>query len=64
MSKKINLIIFYSLILFSTYCAIRIGIHWDELNIIQFGEDRLKYIFSLGSNKDFQNQSHRFLFVD
>ena len=56
MSKKINLIIFYCLILFSIYCAIRIGIHWDELNIIQFGEDRLKYIFSFGSNKDFQNQ--------
>ena len=56
MIRSRNQIIFYLLVLFLAYCSLNVGIHWDELNIIQFGEDRLKYIFTLGSNRDFESQ--------
>ena len=56
MTKKVNQIVFCILILYLIYCSLNIGIHWDELNIMQFGEDRLKYLFSLGSNTDYLNQ--------
>lgn len=56
MSNKIDKIILYLLIFFVVYCSFNIGLHWDQLNIIQFGQDRLNYIFSLGSNKDYLEQ--------
>lgn len=56
MTKKANQTVLCILILYLIYCSLNIGIHWDELNIMQFGEDRLKYIFSLGSNKDYLEQ--------
>ena len=56
MTKKVNQIVLCILILYLIYCSLNICIHWDELNIMQFGEDRLKYLFSLGSNTDYLNQ--------
>ena len=49
MTNKINNIIFYLLIVFSIYCALIIGISWDELAHIDIGNERLKYLFSFGS---------------
>ncbi len=56
MTKKVNALVLCSLILFLIYCSLNIGIHWDELNIIEFGNDRLKYIFSFGENNDYSKQ--------
>ena len=44
MSNKIDKIILYLLIFFLVYCSFNIGLHWDQLNIIQFGQDRLNYV--------------------
>ena len=41
--------IIYLLIIFSYYCALSIGIYWDELFDITIGQERLKYIFSFGN---------------
>ena len=49
MTNKINNIILYLLITFSIYCALNIGISWDELAHINRGNQRLKYLFSFGS---------------
>ena len=56
MTKQVNTLILCSLVLFLIYCSLKIGIHWDELNIIQFGNDRLKYLFSFGENEDYAKQ--------
>ena len=49
MKNKIDNYILYSLILFSVYCAVIIGISWDELDHLAEGNRRLKYLFSFGS---------------
>ena len=49
MTNKINNIILYLLIIFSIYCALMVGMSWDELGHIQGGNRRLKYLFSFGS---------------
>ena len=41
-------IIFFIFIFFSIYCALTIGIHWDIFTPLKSGNDKLKYIFSLG----------------
>ena len=41
-------IVFYSLIIFGLYCALTIGISYDEIYHHESGERRLKYLFSLG----------------
>ena len=47
--KKIYInVILYSLILFSIFSAILIGIGWDEGAIVAIAKLRLKYLFSLG----------------
>lgn len=47
--KKIYInVILYSLILFSIFSAILIGIGWDEGAIVVIAKLRLKYLFSLG----------------
>ena len=48
MINKINNIVLYVLISFSIYCALIIGISWDELAVIERGHERLKYLFSFG----------------
>ena len=49
MKNKIDNYILYSLILFSVYCAVIIGISWDELDQLAEGNRRLKYLFSFGT---------------
>ena len=49
MKNKIDNYILYSLILFSVYCAVIIGISWDELDHLAEGNRRLKYLFSFGT---------------
>ena len=48
MGNKINNIILYSLIVFSIYCALTIGLSWDELDHTAEGNKRLNYLFSFG----------------
>ena len=58
--KKIYINVFlYSLVLFSLYSAIIIGIGWDESTTIQMGKLRLKYFFSLGL-QDYQSDPFSF----
>ena len=60
MTNKINNIIFYLLIVFSIYCALIIGISWDELAHIDIGNERLKYLFSFGSYDHLDYRDHKF----
>ena len=48
-NKNLKILLISLLVLFSYYCSIIIGISWDELFEINRGQDRLKYLFSLGS---------------
>ena len=49
MVKKIEIYILILLFSFVFYCALIIGISWDEIFEMTRGEERLKYLFSLGS---------------
>ena len=49
MVKKIEIYILILLFSFVFYCALIIGISWDEIFVMTRGEERLKYLFSLGS---------------
>ena len=61
MPKKIELSIIVILFIFVFYCALTIGIPWDEGFEMTRGKERLKYIFSLGSYKIYWNyQSEEF----
>ena len=48
-NKNFQLGIITILIIFSYYCSLTIGISWDELFEINRGQERLKYILSLGN---------------
>ena len=48
-NKNLKIFLIFLLIIFSYYCSVIIGISWDELFEINRGQDRLMYIFSLGS---------------
>ena len=49
MTNKINNVILCLLIVYSIFCALIIGISWDELAHLDEGNERLKYLFSFGS---------------
>ena len=49
LNKNLKILLIFLLLIFSYYCSIIIGISWDELFEINRGQDRLKYLFSLGS---------------
>ena len=49
MLKKVEFPILILLFSFAIYCALVIGISWDELGHIYIGNERLKYLFSFGS---------------
>ena len=49
MSNKFEIYILAILIIFASYCALSIGSSWDQEFVMTRGEERLKYIFSLGS---------------
>ena len=48
MSKKVELSIIGILFIFAFYCALIIGIPWDEGFEMIRGKERLKYLISLG----------------
>mgnify|MGYP000235788057 CR=1 FL=1 len=54
MLKKVEISTLIILIIFAFYCALTIGSSWDEPYEITIGKDRLKYLFSFGSFKDFE----------
>ena len=59
MPKKIELSTIVILFIFVFYCALIIGIPWDEGFEITRGKERLKYLLSLGSYKiywDYQSE--------
>ena len=60
MTNKINNIILYLLIVFSIYCALIIGLSWDNFFQIDLGNRRLKYLLSLGSNDYFSYADTKF----
>ena len=60
MKNKINNIVLYSLIVFSIYCALTIGMSWDELDHIAEGNKRLSYLFSFGLNDYWDYKGWRF----
>ena len=49
MKKNYINVFLYSLILFSIYCSLTIGLSWDELAVVEISKSRLKYLFSLGA---------------
>ena len=49
MTKKTEVYTLTLLFIFVFYCALIIGISWDEIFVMTRGEERLKYLFSLGS---------------
>ena len=49
MLKKIEFSALCLLIIFSIYCTVINGLSFDAVEDMQFGKERLKYIFSLGS---------------
>ena len=49
MLKKVESPILILLFSFAIYCALVIGVSWDELGHIYIGNERLKYLFSFGS---------------
>ena len=54
MLKKIEVSILAILFIFTSYCALIIGDYWDANYEINLGKDRLKYLFSFGSYKNFE----------
>ena len=60
MSKKIELSIIVILFIFVVYCALIIGIPWDEGFEITRGKERLKYLFSFGSYDHLNYRDHKF----
>ncbi len=47
--KNLYFILSSLLLLFAYYCSLTVGISWDELFVVNRGEQRLKYLYSLGN---------------
>ena len=58
MLKKVEISILVLLFVFAFYCALTIGISWDEPYEMTIGKDRLKYLISFGSYKYFDFHIH------
>ena len=54
MLKKVEISTLIILIIFAFYCALTIGSSWDESYEMTIGKERLKYLFSFGSYKDYE----------
>jgi len=54
MLKKVEISTLIILIIFAFYCALTIGSSWDESYEMTIGKERLKYLFSFGSYKDYK----------
>ena len=53
MHKKVELYTLYIIYLFIIYCSLSIGTAWDEVPEILRGNERLKYLFALGSFENY-----------
>ena len=60
MFKKVEISILAIICLFGLYCALIVGSSWDEIFQMNIGKERLKYIFSFGSYKDYDFHVSRF----
>ena len=60
MTNKINNVIICSLIVYSIFCALNIGISWDELAHLERGNERIKYLFSFGAYDYLDYRDRRF----
>ena len=60
MTNKINNVILCFLIVYSIFCALTIGVSWDELAHLDRGNERLKYLFSFGAYDYLDYRDHRF----
>ena len=60
MTNKINNVILCLLIVYSIFCALIIGISWDELAHLDSGNERLKYLFSFGSHDYLDYRNYHF----
>ena len=49
MLRKVEISILALLIIFAFYCAYTVGSSWDEYFVMSRGEERLKYLLSLGA---------------
>ena len=47
MTNKINNVILCILIVYSIFCALTIGVSWDELAHLDRGNERLKFLLVL-----------------
>ena len=54
MLKKVEISTLVILIIFAFYCALTIGSSWDESYEMTLGKERLKYLFSFGSYKNYE----------
>ena len=60
MTNKINNVILCFLIVYSIFCALTIGVSWDELAHLDRGNERLKYLFSFGAYDYLDYRDQRF----
>ena len=60
MSKKFEVYTLSLFILFIIYCAIITGSFWDENFAMTMGKERLKYLFSFGTYKNYDFFNSRF----
>ena len=60
MINKINNVIICTLVVYSIFCALSIGISWDEYAHLSRGNERLKYLFSFGSYDYLDYRDQRF----
>jgi len=60
MSKKIEIFLLLLLFSYALYCTFITGSFWDENFEIRIGKERLKYLFSFGSYKDFDFYNSKF----
>ena len=60
MINKINNVIICTLVVYSIFCALSIGISWDEYAHLSRGKERLKYLFSFGSYDYLDYRDQRF----
>ena len=48
--KNLYFVVITFLLFFAYYCSLIVGVSWDELFVINRGEERLKYLYSLGNS--------------
>ena len=60
MLKKVEISTLVILIIFAFYCALIVGLSWDNFFHLDLGNRRLKYLLSFGSNDYFSYTDQKF----